>query len=122
VVSNPYTLEHQSWFQNVPLQIQPAPLRIGKEYNDKTPALVGKVIVCTFLVYVIWEIPGLFHTIFRPFQFFLVRDPVLVQLLVQLYSCTVVCTAVASSWPMARKRRLISSTLEAYDVKTLVSL
>ena len=69
----------------MPLQIQPAPLRIGKEYNDKTPALVGKVIVCTFLVYVIWEIPGvLFHTIFRPFQFFLVRGPLLVQLLVQL--------------------------------------
>ena len=43
----------------------------GKEYNDKTPALVGKVLVCTFLVYVIWEIPGVFHAIFRPFTFFL---------------------------------------------------
>lgn len=46
-------------------------LPAGKEHNDKTPALVGKVVVCTFLVYVVWEVPGVFHTIFRPFTFFL---------------------------------------------------
>ena len=46
-------------------------LLVGKEYNDKTPALLGKVVVCTFLVYVIWEVPGVFHAIFRPFTFFL---------------------------------------------------
>ena len=46
-------------------------LPTGKEYNDKTPALMGKVLACTFLVYVIWEIPGVFHAIFRPFTFFL---------------------------------------------------
>ena len=51
-------------------------LLIGKEYNDKTPALMGKVALCVFVVYVIWEVPGVFHAIFRPFGFlFNYTDP-----------------------------------------------
>ena len=46
-------------------------LLIGKEYNDRTPALVCKLLVCTFLVYIIWEVPGVFHAIFRPLTFML---------------------------------------------------
>jgi len=32
---------------------------------------MGKLVLCVVAVYIIWEVPGVFHTIFRPFQFLL---------------------------------------------------
>jgi hypothetical protein len=46
-------------------------LLIYKEHNDKTSVLAIKVCICTFLVYVLWETPGVFRFVFGPFSFLL---------------------------------------------------
>ena len=46
-------------------------LRAWNEKNDNTLVLLQKLAVCASLVYVTWEIPGVFHACFRPFTFLL---------------------------------------------------
>eukprot|EP00982_Pelagococcus_subviridis_P006340 30068-Pelagococcus_subviridis.AAC.3 len=41
------------------------------EKNDNTVVLLQKLAVCASLVYVTWEIPGVFHACFRPNTFLL---------------------------------------------------
>ena len=46
-------------------------LLVYKDHNDKTPVLLVKVAFCLAFVYVLWEVPGVFRLVFRPFQFLL---------------------------------------------------
>lgn len=51
-------------------------LIIGKEYNNSTPTVLIKLAALTALVYIVWEVPGVFQGIFRPFTFlFAYTDP-----------------------------------------------
>lgn len=52
-------------------------LLIYKEGNDKVGVLGLKCLICTFLVYVLWEVPGVFGVVFYPFRWLLkYTDPV----------------------------------------------
>jgi hypothetical protein len=46
-------------------------LIINKDHNDKAAVLITKVSVCTFLVFLIWEVPGMFDVVFHPLTFLL---------------------------------------------------
>jgi hypothetical protein len=49
---------------------------IYKDYNDVATVIVMKVLVCTFLIFLIWEVPGVFDVVFRPLTFLLTyTDP-----------------------------------------------
>jgi hypothetical protein len=46
-------------------------LLVYKDYNCLTRVIVGKLFLCAFLVFVIWEVPGVFGVVFRPLTFLL---------------------------------------------------
>jgi hypothetical protein len=43
-------------------------LYVGKDHNSNVNAVLGKFAVCGIVVYVLWEIPGVFTAVFGPFQ------------------------------------------------------
>ena len=43
-------------------------LYVGKDQNSNVNAVLGKFAVCGIVVYVLWEIPGVFTAVFGPFQ------------------------------------------------------
>ena len=45
-------------------------LLIFKEHNTSTNMIVAKMVILIVLVYVIWEVPGVFTVLFKPFEWF----------------------------------------------------
>ena len=42
-----------------------------KEHNDKNGVVAAKTLACVVFVYVLWEVPGVFGIVFKPFEFLL---------------------------------------------------
>ena len=42
-----------------------------KDHNDKNGVVAAKVLACVVFVYVLWEVPGVFGVVFKPFEFLL---------------------------------------------------
>ena len=46
-------------------------LLVFKEHNTSTNMIVAKMVILIVLVYVIWEVPGVFTVLFKPFEWLL---------------------------------------------------
>ena len=42
-----------------------------KDHNDKNGVVAAKVLACVVFVYALWEVPGVFGVVFKPFEFLL---------------------------------------------------
>ena len=46
-------------------------LLVYKDHNDKNGVVAAKVLACVVFVYALWEVPGVFGVVFKPFEFLL---------------------------------------------------